>query len=347
MTNIIKDDPAPPEEEGVFGPDTRNDGWLYDKKTKKLNENVTDSAPVEITSETGEILFDEAGSVSHEEKGKTWQNFVGKGKVDNEAVVDDADFVKISLDNPAKLSFSVEATNATKFTVYSLVAGTDKNGNATHTMKALQTTALKKDKSTGLYSTTTKALLLERTEDDRDYYISMQSTNKKAESVFYNVSLVTEGDKASRFYADADEGDNNWLYDKKTKKRNETVAESDAAHVNSGTVAVQIDAEGTGLDEWGNFVGFGDNADHAKITLDHAARLRFTINAADAAKFVIYSLTPGKNDTYTMKALQTTALKKVDSAKYEVTTKNLLLAAGDYYVCSPRTRKRVAARITT
>jgi autotransporter passenger strand-loop-strand repeat protein len=332
VTNIRKDNPVPPVEEGVFGPDTREDGWLYDKKTKKLNESVTESTPIEITSETEEILFDEAGSISHEEKDKTWQNFVGKGKVADEAIVDDTDFVKICLDNPARLSFSVEATDAMKFTVYSLVAGTDKNGNATHTMKSIQTTALKKDKSTGLYSTTTKAILLERMEVDRDYYISMQSTNKKAESVFYNVSLVTEGDKASIFYADADGGENNWLYDKKSKKRNEAVAESDSVYVNSATKDVPIDAGGTSLDEWDNFVGFGDDADHAKITLDHAASLRFTINATDAAKFVIYSLTPGKNDTYTMKTLQTSALKKVDNAKYEVTTKALLLAAGDYYV---------------
>ena len=114
--------------------------------------------------------------------GKTveYNNFVGYG--------DGADFARIKLKNDATVSFNVTATDKAKFVIYSFTEGVDKKGNVKYTVKALQTTELKKPKTATEYAASTKALSLQ----SGVYYIAVQSTNAaKGGCAYYNVELNT------------------------------------------------------------------------------------------------------------------------------------------------------------
>ena len=113
-------------------------------------------------------------------------------------------------------------------------------------------------------------------------------------------------------------------------------------HITAETMDVYLDVTDVSRDGYDNFVGFGDAVDFAKITLDQAATISFSMNATDAAKFVIYSLTEKKGGKYAMKALQTTKLKKAtkDAAEYTAETKALSLEAGDYFISMESTNAK-------
>ena len=222
---------------------------------------------------------------------------------------DSIDYAGFTLDSAAKLSFSLDSTDAAKFTIYKLVR--DKNG--TYSLKALQTTTLSYDKEFEDYEATTKALLLEAGE----YYFSMQSTNAaQGGSAYYNIYLNDE-DGASEFFTDSDNSDD-WT---------DLKAEGPAGQVRD--VGVVDENSFIIREDW---VGFGDEFDYAKFTLNDAAKLSFSISAGGAAKFTIYQLIQDKNGKYSLKALQTTTLSyDTDFEDYEATTKALLLNAGEYY----------------
>ena len=141
------------------------------------------------------------------------------------------------------------------------------------------------------------------------------------------------------FYIDCDDGTNDWLYD---KKLGVNPAEFATNHITSDTTDVYLDVYDVSRDGYDNFVGFGDAVDFAKITLDQAASISFSMNATDAAKFVIYSLTEKKGGKYTMKALQTTKLKKAakDATEYTAETKALSLEAGEYFISMESTNAK-------
>ena len=323
-----------------------DNGRLYDKK-KGLNPDAGNFVSTTLEDGIPGIPIDQKGSFSffREEDGVTYGNHVGKD--------DEADFAKIKLNDSAKLSFVIEATDAAKFSIYSLTPG---KTEGTYTLKTLQTTALKKTVKDGVtrYTTTTKSLLFDKSgTNGREYYISVQSTNaKKGGSAYYNVALNEDAEKTF-FYSDADDGTNGWLSRNKGKERNDDVAVVPGTAIVSGTTFVQVDEEETvsrdvvvGKDTLTNYVGYGDAADYRKITLETGASLSFTVKATDAAKIVIYSLAEGtgkKAGTYTMKQLQTTTLKLDKATRlYTIDTKPLLLslnaedaegnAYGEYYV---------------
>ena len=108
-----------------------------------------------------------------------WKNFVGFG--------DDTDFARIRIgNNTSQLSFSLTATDAAKFVIYSFTKVSAGGGNYIYSMQALQTTTLKKAKGSDVYTADTKALALAKGE----YYIAMQSTNAaKGATAYYNVSV--------------------------------------------------------------------------------------------------------------------------------------------------------------
>ena len=156
---------------------TNGDGgwnnWLYQKSTGP-NPNRDDFITTVISSSTGEIQLDKDGDVDSED----WLNFVGYG--------DAVDYAKIVLNDEAKLSFTIRATDAAKFVIYRLTEKVGKNGTVSYSRKTLQTTTLKKDKQNQLYTVNTKALKLSAGE----YYISVQSTNaKKGGNAYYSVNL--------------------------------------------------------------------------------------------------------------------------------------------------------------
>ena len=99
-----------------------------------------------------------------------WKNFVGHN--------DDTDYAKIKLSQDLTASFTVEANDAAKFTLYKLVKKGEK-----YSLKAIQSKTLKKQD--GVYAATLSGKL----DKDEDYYLCMKSTNaKKGGNAYYNVS---------------------------------------------------------------------------------------------------------------------------------------------------------------
>lgn len=270
--------------------------------------------------------------VLDENTGCVLENWVG--------YCDAVDYVKITLESAAKLSFLLSADDAAKFTVWQLNRKTNKQGIVSWSLKSLQEKSLAKVKKTGEYAASTKALLL----DAGEYYISMQSTNAaKGGSAAYTVTLDAEN---SVFYTDIDDGRNNWLYDKKTGTANPDRETFNSVQLTTGTKEILLDEANTvsrevtaggKTIEYRNFAGYGDAADYARIVLETDASVSFNITATDKAKFVIYSFVKGVdkkgNVKYTVKALQTTELKKQKTAsEYAASTKALSLQAGEYYI---------------
>ena len=253
---------------------------------------------------------------------------------------DTVDYLKITLDSAAKLSFLLNADDASKFTVWRLNGKTNKQGVVSWSLKSMQEKSLAKIKKTGQYAASTTALLL----DEGEYYISVQSTNAaKGGSAAYTVTLDAAN---SVFFTDVDDGRNNWLHDKKTGTANPNRETFNSMQLTTGTKEILLDEAGTvfreltvdgKMVEYNNFVGYGDGADFARIELKNDATVSFNVTATDKAKFVIYSFTEGVdkkgNVKYTVKALQTTELKKPKTAtEYAASTKALSLQSGVYYI---------------
>ena len=221
---------------------------------------------------------------------------------------DSIDYAGFTLNSAAKLSFSLNADDAAKFTIYKLVQ--DKNGK--YSLKTLQTTSLVFDSDFEDYEATTKALLLEA----GDYYFSMQSTNAaQGGSAGYDIYLNTD-ENGSEFFTEGDNSDD-WT-DLVTNGPDGMVG--DAGVIDENSFDLRTD-----------WVGFGDEIDYTRFTLNGAAKLSFSLNADGAAKFTVYKLVQDKNGKYSLKTLQTTSLVyDSDFEEYDATTKSLLLEAGEY-----------------
>ena len=218
---------------------------------------------------------------------------------------DAVDYMKFTLNSAAKLGFTLNASDAASFAVYQLV----ENAGG-YSLKALQTVSLAYNKQAQDYEAVTKALLLEA----GDYYISVQSANAaQGGSAYYTLNLG--GD--SVFYTEADNWDD-W-----------TDVKSEGPCGEVGDIGVVDEYSYELASGW---VGFGDAVDYAGFTLFDKANLSFSLDSTDAATFTVYSLIEGKNGTYKLKTLQTTALTyDKQLGKYVADTKALLLEAGDYY----------------
>lgn len=313
--------------------DNGDNDWLYSKKTSPEPNPDENLMANPLYDGVSEIRLDRDGAVSKEGK----QNFVGYG--------DPADYASIETACPSKLSFTINSSDKVKFVVYKLVEGVDKKGVTTYTLKALQTTTAKWSKKAGEYVVTTKSLLLGKADENTSYYIAVKSTNaKKNGFALYNVTLNQDIAK-TRFYVDADNGDNNWLYDKKLKSKgeealNRMVTDSDPVKIAAAGDGIRFDAdpvcEDALADGWNNFVGFGDAADYVKISLDTTADVVFRIEASDKAKLTVCKVNSktGKNEqvTYSLKSLNTKTLKKAaGTGVYAAETKTLRLEAGESY----------------
>ena len=286
--------------------DGGNNNYLYDKKKEIKRNPDSNLASVTLKSGVSGILLDEEGLVQQEDM----HNFVGIG--------DEADFAKITLKNAARLFFSISATDAMTFTVWRLVEGKDRKGNVTYTQKSLQATSLKKVNGGTGYAAETRELLL----DADEYYISAQSTNKKNGFALYNVELredsmfFTQGNNSDDWTDLATTGPDGFFGKEVTlSNKNEVV-----------------------FDGW---VGFGDTIDFGKFSLESNAKLCFSLESTNAAKFTIWKLTQDRKGNWTLKALQSTALTKPKRAeKYSAATKSRMLGAGDYYISMQSTNAK-------
>jgi len=281
-------------------------------------DNQDDWTDLKTAGDDGSIPF--AGVVTGETEDLVADGWVGLG--------DEVDYRKITLETAAKLSFSLAAGDAAKFTVSTLVETIGKKGVVTYSLKKLQATELRKAKDSDAYTAETAPLLLE----SGDYYISMQSLNAaKGGYADYSVRIG----ETKKFFLDCDDGWNNWLYDAKAKRTNGDVCGAEAVVVGRGAGSIRPDKEiPAGADGKGNFVGFGDETDFVKIRLETDAKLSFTLNGTKAAKLLVYKLTFNKNgDVAGAKLLQTTSFKlPKDAAEYAASTAAKLLESGEYYV---------------
>ena len=331
--------------------DDGTNNWVYNKKDKEnpVNPAVYGSDPFIINEDTNHVQVDAAGTVCHEDEyGFTWENFVGFG--------DDTDFVRIGINDPASLCFTIQATGAAKMTVYCLETGMDKNEKPTYKLKALQTTSLKKQKfeigeegeTFEMYVASTKDLLLDRPADNQEYYIAVQSTNaKKGDEVYYSIIRGVSETHDCVFYTDGDNGWNNYVYDKNLGYNEENVGKFVDNEIKTGGESILLDSPAVD-GGWKNFVGFGDATDFAKITVAAGTTLSFALTATDAAKFTIWSLETGvgkdEEPTYKMKALQSTSLKKDKTSEeglFIADTKDYTFTeAGTYFISMESTNAK-------
>ena len=134
-------------------------------------------------------------------------------------------------------------------------------------------------------------------------------------------------------------GANNFLYDAKAKALTPQLGEFVTTAITGTTDAVALDASAPVNDAgWRNFVGYGDEADFAEITLASAASLSFTVSATDASKITVWQLTASTdkqgNTVYSTKAVVRATALTLDKTTgfYAATTKPLLLGSGTYYI---------------
>jgi len=238
----------------------------------------------------------------------TFANFVGFG--------DSIDYAKLDLASSAYLSFSVKADGAAKFIIW--------KQDAKGKLSKVSTTTLTAKNG---FTATTKAQFLDT--GKYTYYVSMESTTAtKGGSAYYNVEL---GGNAL-FFDSADGGLNNVLYDKKAKAFKDD-ANFVTTEIFSGSQGVSLDDNAIGNADYGNFVGYGDAVDYARIELTSGGSLSFDLKATGDATFSVYRKTE-KKGKLTLETIQTTKLTLAKNTSVVTTTTNVLtgLKAGEYYV---------------
>ena len=168
------------------------DPGCYYIRVESKNAKTGGSADYTVSLNTDESVFFNKGN--HEDdwtdKGKGWKankNYEYEIKntstlISNEWVGynDEIDFRKFTLKSNATLCFELYASDAVKFTIYSLNRKESKD-TVSYSLKSLQTTTLKAGESKPTNSITLSA---------GDYYFSMQSTNaKKGGNASYSVRV--------------------------------------------------------------------------------------------------------------------------------------------------------------
>ena len=234
---------------------------------------------------------------------------------------------RIEFDFYGKYTFTVNTTDKVKISIIQVTA--DAKGKLKE--KKVASTSISAKKKYGKDIDISGVLLAKGT-----YYLQAEALSAAKGT---NADFSVKVGSASVFYTDCDNGSNNWLYE---KKRGVNPAEFAVTELTPDTVDVYLDAADVSVGGYDNFVGFGDAVDFAKITLDQAATISFTMNSTDAAKFVIYSLIKKKDGKYTMKALQTTKLKKPakDAVEYTAETTALSLEADEYFMSMESTNAK-------
>ena len=290
--------------EEVNGPDKGDNDWVYDKENGLNVDFLSDKENVTMLDTlTGNVPVDEEGAVSVELNGIVYNNFVGEG--------DKVDFGKIKLEHGAQLSFSLNTTDAIKFTLTRLVEGTGAK-EGTYTLKQLQTKTVQVSNKAGSAKKSTDPMLLEAGE----YLLEVQSLRQKGGEAFYNVSL--KQDKCEFFTKNNNEDD--WTDLKANGAASGEYADLGVLNENSlGVIAT----------DW---VGYGDAVDYAKFTLESAAKISFTLDATDKATLQLGTLT-GKAGKYRLvsKTYVTPTFNKT-TGEYKGKTTAMLLEAGTYYV---------------
>ena len=292
----------------LLGPDTYYIGITSTNASDGGNADysisLNDSSVFFSQADDGNNLDDLAsngiGSIIDDRQQITAEN-LGNALVEGWVGYNDAmDYYAFSLEDSAKLSFNVSATDAAKFAVYTLVEKTVK-GKKVYSLKVLQNSTLNLDKTTGQYTIDTTALLLAG--GDTPYVIGVSSTNAaKGGNAQYSVSI----NSSSIVFDDGNVQDNTF----------------DGEITDLGVLESGEDSTIT-FSEW---VGLGDEIDFAKFTVEHDMSVNFSILSKDAVKVTVYSVdAEGK-----LKSMATTPGK----ADKEALTKVVELKTGETYYIS-------------
>lgn len=261
--------PAPDPSYDTSDCDNNYNDWMYDTKTQTANTSLYYTT---LNTPGMKFTVDRGDAVSK----NGYNNYVG--------YMDEIDYKIVRPVSAAKLSFTVTATGASKFTVYALVDTNkkDKNGKTICKVKTLKTVTL--SGKNGTFTGSIKDLLLEKYNSSLEYFVSMKATKTaKGGGAYYNVQL----DSDSVFF---------------TKGNN-----SDDSSELSSMKSLAVASPGAKLlDDW---VGFGDTIDYRKFTLTSAAKLGFILNAGNAAKLTLYQVVT-KGSSYSLKALKNVSVKK-------------------------------------
>ena len=87
------------------------------------------------------------------------------------------------------------------------------------------------------------------------------------------------------------------------------------------------------VEDYGNFVGHNDATDYARFVLEDDATLNFTLPVTGNATFMVYRITQDrKGADKLVTLLKQTVRMDPNAAEAEMTTSDLELAAGEYYV---------------
>lgn len=281
-----------------------DDDWndtVYGETKNELNESI-EANPVILKRGVTDIRLD---------NNVTDGNWVGFS--------DSIDYAKIELDASANLTFSIDSSDKAKFTLWKLKS-TVKKGVVTYSLTKVATVTVKADKTASL----TKLI---EANDGNTYYISMESANAKSGgNAYYTVNIEN-----SVFYDSADDGWNDWLYEKKAwnPQRENFVLNEIAGE----TTALQFDTNEMSVEAYGNFVGHNDNADYARFVLAEDATLNFTLTVTGDATFMVYQITQDrKGADKLVTLLKHTVKMDPNAAQAKMTTSDLELAAGEYYI---------------
>jgi len=284
-----------------------DDGWNNIATNKAVVDN-----PVAVERGVKQVKLDNTAMID----GGGYQNFVGFS--------DGIDYAKLNLASTTYLSFDIGTNGNAKFTLWK------RDTNSGKMTKVGGVVSLK-SKNGELAAKSTKAQLLE-VSDKYEYFISMESSDAaKGGSAYYNVNVNTV---ATRFFDSADGGENNWLYDKKSKSYNDDANLRTNTISGSGEKAIILDNNAIGDPAFNNFVGYQDAADYAKIVLTEKGLLSFQVTALADVSFEIWQKGTDKKGNATLSSLQKkTDVKVKDYAVgASATTVALSLDAGEYYV---------------
>jgi len=284
-----------------------DDGWNNIATNKAVVDN-----PVAVERGVKSVKLDNTAMID----GGGYQNFVGFS--------DGIDYAKLNLASTTYLSFDIGTNGNAKFTLWK------RDTNSGKMTKVGGVVSLK-SKNGELAAKSTKAQLLE-VSDKYEYFISMESSDAaKGGSAYYNVNVNTV---ATRFFDSADGGENNWLYDKKSKTYNDDANLRTNTISGSGEKAIILDNNVIGDPAFNNFVGYQDAADYAKIVLTEKGLLSFQVTALADVSFEIWQKGEDKKGNAVLNSLQKkTEVKVKDYAVgASATTVALSLDAGEYYV---------------
>lgn len=278
--------------------DSSQNNWLCNRKNK--NPDAGSFTSTTVTSPKA-VILDKALSKTID--GVVYRNFVGEK--------DGADYARITLEKAAKLSFTVAASGAAKFTLWQLLPGKDID---TYVQKAIKSGSLKKvSKQESPYMATVETPCLD---PEGEYYISVETKDKKGAKTYYNVSVNAN----SVFYT---RGDNSDDWDDREENGENGKVDKSLGKLNTGKITKLTDL-------YSDWIGFGDTVDYKRLRIQTREKLFLLLEADGVVKFTLYSL----NEDNSLQKVLSTKVKKDRNAKNEYyALKDVVVGAGDYYFC--------------